>query len=103
MENEKELKEEKGMEKTLDEAPHAVMVASSPDLGEASPDGSEQEILEKPEELHKPADYSQFSKKDFLELSTELSRDTNFKRVEAVLREIKPLLDEIRERERADA
>src|SRR5258706_9414113 len=99
MENEKELQEEKVLEKALEEVPHSTMVDSSPDLGEATPYGSEQEILEETEELHRPADYSLFSKKDFLDLITELSRDTNFRRVDAVLREIKPLLDEVRERD----
>ncbi|HTE30672.1 MAG TPA: DUF349 domain-containing protein [Chryseolinea sp.] len=53
------------------------------------------------EEEH--ADYSNYSKHQFAELIKELSRETNFKKVDNVLREIKPIFDDIREKEKAEA
>jgi hypothetical protein len=104
MENEKELQEEKVLEKPLEEAtPDAAMVDSSPELGDGNPDGSEPEILEESEELQKGADYSLFSKKDFVDLAHTLSQDNNFRKVDSVLRDIKPLFDEIREKEKSKA
>ena len=106
MENEKELEEEKVLEKTLEEAPDASMVVSSPVLGEAAhetSDSGEQEILDEAEEVHKVTDYSLFSKKDFVDLLQELSRDINIRKVDSVLRDIKPFYDEIRGKERAKA
>jgi hypothetical protein len=48
-------------------------------------------------------DYSNFTKQQFAELIKELSRDDNFKKVDNIIREIKPLYDDIREKERAEA
>src|SRR5258706_14185481 len=100
MENEKELQEEKVLENanTLEEAPQAM--ADSPDLGEAIADGSEQGPLEGIDEPQKAADYSLFSKKDFVDLAHALSQDSNFKKVDSVLRDIKPLFDKIRAKEK---
>jgi hypothetical protein len=104
MENEKELQEEKVLEKPLEEAtPDAAMADSSPELGDGNPDGSEPEILVESEELQKGADYSLFSKKDFVDLAHTLSQDNNFRKVDSVLRDIKPLFDEIREKEKSKA
>ncbi|HMI67020.1 MAG TPA: DUF349 domain-containing protein [Cyclobacteriaceae bacterium] len=102
MENEKEVEEEKVLGKPTEETPpRAAMEDSSPDLGET--DSSEQEILEESEEPVKVADYSLFSKKDFVDLAHSISQDGNFRKVDSVLREIKPLYDEIREKEKAKA
>jgi hypothetical protein len=60
-----------------------------------------EEIFQGVEEEHSSIDYSKFSKKDFVELVTELSKDDNFKKVDAILKEIKPLYNEIRTSERA--
>jgi len=48
-------------------------------------------------------DYSNFTKQQFAELIKEISKDDNFKKVDHILREIKPLYDDIREKERAEA
>lgn len=48
-------------------------------------------------------DYSHYSKAELSDLIKELSKDTNFKKVDTILREIKPLFDEIRDKERSDA
>lgn len=45
-------------------------------------------------------DYSQFTKVDFVNLVKELSRETDFRKVDQVLKEIRPLVDEIRHAER---
>jgi hypothetical protein len=49
---------------------------------------------------HKHVDYTNFSKAQFAELAKELSKESNTQKVDAVVREIKPLYDEIREKER---
>ncbi len=54
------------------------------------------------EDTH-PHDFSAYSKADFVALVKELSSETNFKRSDAVLKEAKPLFDEIRQQERAAA
>ena len=52
---------------------------------------------------HKLEDYSEFSKKQFVDLIKELSKEENFRKVDSVLKEIKPLYDDLKEKERADA
>lgn len=107
MENEKELQEENVLATERNGVVHAVNDVSSPVLGdpiqelEVFADSPEHEIIEAGE--HTAVDYSKFSKKDFVDLTTELSNDSNFRKVEAVLREIKSLYDDIRNKERASA
>jgi hypothetical protein len=55
------------------------------------------------DEEHKHVDYSNFSKAQFAELVKELSKETNTQKVESIVREIKPLYDEMRDKERASA
>ena len=55
------------------------------------------------DEEHKHVDYSNFSKAQFVGLIKDLTKDTHHQRVEAIIREIKPLYDEIRDKERAAA
>jgi len=64
-------------------------------------DDSITETLE--DEEHKHVDYSHHSKKELAELIKELSKDNNFKKVDGIIREIKPLFDEIRDKEKAEA
>lgn len=52
---------------------------------------------------HKHVDYSNYTKSQFASLVKELSKETNFKKIDHVLKEIKPLCDEIREREKQTA
>lgn len=69
---------------------------------------SEADLAEKDETLH-PAeeeqrpDYSTFSKKQLAELAKELSKDGNPVKAELILKEIKPLYDEIAEKEKTEA
>ncbi len=51
----------------------------------------------------KPIDYSSFTKEDYVQLVKDLSKETDFKHVDDVLKEAKPLFDEIRLKERSDA
>jgi Domain of Unknown Function (DUF349) len=55
------------------------------------------------EEEHKPIDYSTFAKKDFVQLAKDLLKESDFKRIDDILKEAKPLYDEIRSRERSEA
>jgi len=48
-------------------------------------------------------DYSDYTKEQLADLIKEISKDDNFKKVDHILREIKPLFDEVREKERAEA
>jgi len=51
----------------------------------------------------KPVDYTGFSKQDFVGLLKEAAANNDFKKADELIREIKPLFDEIRHRERAEA
>lgn len=59
------------------------------------------EILEESEEVH--VDYSQFSKEQLANVVKELSKEDNFKKVDAILKEVKPLFEDVRDKERAEA
>ncbi|HKZ36472.1 MAG TPA: DUF349 domain-containing protein [Chryseolinea sp.] len=48
-------------------------------------------------------DYSHYSKAQLAELIKSLAKDENLKKVDNILREIKPLYDDLREKEKADA
>lgn len=48
-------------------------------------------------------DYSHYTKEQLATLTKELSREDNFQRVDHILREIKPLFDDLREKEKAEA
>src|SRR5689334_12707674 len=53
------------------------------------------------EEEH--VDYSSYSKQQLASLIKDLSKDENLRKVDTVLREIKPLYDDLREKEKAEA
>src|SRR5690606_9675697 len=53
------------------------------------------------EDVH--VDYTNYSKQQLAEVIRDLAKDDNFRRVDNVIREVKPLYDEMRERERAEA
>ena len=48
-------------------------------------------------------DYSNYTKQQLADLIKDLAKDENFKKVDNILREIKPLYDDLREKERAEA
>ncbi len=69
---------------------------------------SEADLAEKDETLHpteeeQRPDYTGFSKKQLAELAKELSKDGNPIKAEIILKEIKPLYDEIAEKEKTEA
>jgi len=51
----------------------------------------------------KPIDYSNLTKKDFVGLLKEAAAKNDFKKADELIRDIKPLFDEVRNRERAEA
>lgn len=55
------------------------------------------------DEEHKHADYSHYTKPQLVSLVKEFARENNFKKVDNILKEIKPLYEEIREKERSAA
>lgn len=88
MENEKEHLMEVP---ALETAP----VADAAEAHEADPFEAEGEIQE--------ADYSTFTKKDFVGLINELTKNPDWKLADRTLREVKPLFDELRHRDREAA
>jgi hypothetical protein len=54
-------------------------------------------------EEEKPIDFTQFSKKDFVALLKDLTREEDFKEIDRLLKEAKPLYDEIRDGEKQAA
>jgi hypothetical protein len=63
----------------------------------------EHTVDESLEEEQKSVDYSSFSKNDFVQLLKELSTPNNFRHIDEVVKEVKPLLDELRNKQRHDA
>jgi hypothetical protein len=55
------------------------------------------------QEVEEQVDYTQYSKAQLLDLVKELSRETDQKKLDRVLREVKPVYDELKERERTSA
>lgn len=55
------------------------------------------------DEEHRHEDYSNYSKAQLVDVVRELAKDDNFRKVDAIVREVKPVYDEIREKERAAA
>src|SRR5687768_10436954 len=55
------------------------------------------------EEEHEHVDYSHFTKAQFVDLIKELIKETDQKKTDRVLRDIKPLFDDLKERERTSA
>ncbi len=79
----------------------ATAAESSRNVGEDHPaPGEESDHLETPEEH---SDYTTFAKKDFVELLKSLAADNDFRKVDFILREVKPLYDELREKEKDEA
>jgi hypothetical protein len=64
-------------------------------------EGAHTDVLE--EEDHKQVDYSDYTKAQLAGVIKDLSKETNMRRVDGVLKEIKPLYDELKEKDRAEA
>src|SRR5215831_9909405 len=104
MENGSELREEKEVVIEHDGQLNGNEPTNLGDGLASSPDWAEERILDA--DLHtesKPVDYSNFDKKDFVGLLKEAAANNDFKRADELIREIKPLFDEIRQRERTEA
>lgn len=76
---------------------NTVVLQTEADLSDAH------EVESLPEEDHEQVDYSHFTKAQFVSLVKELTKEADQKKVDGVLREVKPLFDELRERERTMA
>jgi hypothetical protein len=63
--------------------------------------GTEESADEHADEEH--VDYSGYSKQQLLQVIKDLVRETNFKKIDHILREVKPVFDELREKERTAA
>src|SRR5277367_520119 len=102
MENGSELRDDK--EAVIDDnSPHngnGLVV-----LGDgltASPDWVEEKNVDS-DLTNKPIDYSNYDKKELVGLLKEAAANNDFKKADELIREIKPLFDEIRQRERVEA
>jgi len=70
----------------------------------ASPDWAEEKNAETDlSKGYKPIDYSKCDKKELVGLIKETAANNDFKKADELIREIKPLFDEIRQRERIEA
>jgi hypothetical protein len=76
---------------------HGEVIQSEVDLSERD------EHIDEFDDEHKHVDYSDFTKSQFVNVLKELSKDNNLRKVEAIVREIKPLYDDLREKERSAA
>lgn len=63
--------------------------------------GAEETSEEHAEEEH--VDYSGFSRQELLQVIKDLVKETNFRKVDHVLREVKPVYDDFRDKERSAA
>lgn len=99
MEIEREKREaiEQEQKATVNHAQGQHVLHSAEDLAEH--DESSDDF----DEEDKHVDYSNYSKAQFVQLVKELAKDNNFKKIDAILKEVKPLYDEIREKERQAA
>jgi hypothetical protein len=93
MENDKRQENEHGPDTQLAES-HAHDSPSELEFPE-----HEEAVEEHAEEEH--VDYSGYSKQQLVNVIKDLTRETNFKRIDFVLKDIKPLYDDFKEKERA--
>jgi len=89
--DENELPEEKDKVMT-NELVEEKLAVPEPELG-----GDVEQLEEK------PIDFTTYKKLDFVNLVKDLSKEDNFKRIDSLLKEIKPLYDVIRDHERKSA
>ncbi|HEY9044771.1 MAG TPA: DUF349 domain-containing protein [Ohtaekwangia sp.] len=95
MEMERDKREENVHEAGLAEN-HGNTLNSEIDLADHH-EGADEPL----EEEH--VDYSNYSKVQLANVIRDLAKDDNFRRVDTIIREIKPLYDDIREKEKAEA
>lgn len=100
MENDKEVNQEKELVAGEEGSGSAFMVVEEK--------SSEKELLVADDTANEPEDhvlpdYSHLSKKELVELVKELAKVEDVKKSDAILKEIKPLVDEIRAHEKSEA
>jgi hypothetical protein len=91
-------------EKRQDEHVHDAGLADNHDRethGELEYNEHDEAVDEHAEEVH--VDYTGYSKQQLAAVVKDLTKEDNFRRVDAILREVKPLYDDIRDKERAAA
>jgi hypothetical protein len=76
---------------------HGEVIHSEVDLSERD------EHIDEFDDEHKHVDYSDYTKSQLVNLVKELSKENNLRKVEAIVREIKPLYDDLRDKERSAA
>lgn len=101
MEIEKDKRDERDQvqEAGLANSQNHSVLNSEADLSEH--DESLDETFEDDE--HKHIDYSSYSKSQIVALVKDLAKENNFKKTDAILKEVKPLYDDIREKEKSAA
>jgi hypothetical protein len=104
MENGTELRDEKEVVIAPAGMPVAEDASILADESTASSDWIDEKILDAEIPLEtKPIDYASLDKKDFVGLLKEAAAHDDFKKADQLIREIKPLFDEIRNTERTEA
>lgn len=83
----------------LEANPSRPVINSEVDLSER--DESFDETLE--DDDHRHVDYSNHTKEQFVTLLKDLAKENNFKKIESLLKEIRPLYDDLREKEKLTA
>lgn len=101
MEMERDKKEAQEQEMGSERMSNGRALHSEVDLNDG--DEFREETSEDHHEPEHHVDYSQFTKPQLSELMKEFSRDIDFKKVDVFLREVKPIYDELRDKDRADA
>src|SRR5688572_2472262 len=93
MENDKRQENEHGPDTQLAEShvPDSPSELEFPEHEEAAEEHAEEEHV----------DYSGYSKQQLVNVIKDLTRETNFKRIDFVLKDIKPLYDDFKDKERA--
>lgn len=104
MENGTELRDEKEVVIAPASMPAAEDASVMAEESTASSDWIDEKILdaELPSET-KPIDYASLDKKDFVGLLKEAAAHDDFRKADQLIRDIKPLFDEIRNTERTEA
>ena len=100
IEKDKRGEPEQAQESGLSNAHSRNALNSEADLSERD-EAAFDETLDDEDQKH--VDYSHYSKPQLIALVKELAKENNFKRVDTILKEIKPLYDDLREKERLAA
>lgn len=98
MENEREAVIEKDVNEGEILSSRKAGEGNEPAIG-----GEESGFSEVEDQLEKTPDFSSFTKKDFVDMVKELTHENDVRKADRVLRQIKPLYDELRDRDRMEA